>query len=270
MKSVKNHLSLIIALCSILFSAQIFIVIDRSIQAYEKKLANNYSVVIVSQKKLFDSEIIRLDNNIKSVAEISSDSVVERFDTNLNGKNLELLKVMLPKFYKVHLVKFLSPKEMASLRKNLLKNESITKVEEFSQSHDLTYQLLVMFKSIITIFALVVSIVTMLLIAKELRIWQFKHNERMSIMGLFGAPVWLRSAILFRLSLVDAIISSVLIFLLFAYISTNDVVLNQFKNLEIEVDVFRYVDDMILLSCVSIVLSIILSSMVVFAHKEEV
>ena len=49
-------------------------------------------------------------------------------------------------------------------------------------------------------------VVTIFLIAKEMRIWQFKHSERMNIMGLFGAPVWLRSAVLFRLAIVDLIV----------------------------------------------------------------
>ncbi len=77
------------------------------------------------------------------------------------------------------------------------------------------------------VFAVVISIVTMLLIMKELKIWQFKHSERMNIMGLFGAPTWLRSAVLFRLSIVDAIISSILIFFIFSYLSTNEFVLKQ-------------------------------------------
>ena len=58
MKSFKNHLSLVIALLSILFSIQIFIVVDRSIDAYKVNLANNYSVIVVSQKKLDNKTIV--------------------------------------------------------------------------------------------------------------------------------------------------------------------------------------------------------------------
>jgi cell division transport system permease protein len=51
MKSFKNHLSLVIALLSILFSIQIFIVVERSLDAYKENLADNYSIIVVSQKK---------------------------------------------------------------------------------------------------------------------------------------------------------------------------------------------------------------------------
>lgn len=269
-KSVKNHLSLIVALVSILFSIQIFIIVDRSIEAYKENLANNYSVVVVSEKNMSEREILSLDKMISKVDELSPDNVIKRLNTDIDEKNINLLKLTLPKFYKLYLNKFPSPKEVDKLRENLFKNKNITKIEDFSNNHDITYKLLVLFKNVILVFAIVVSIVTMLLIMKELRIWQFKHSERMNIMGLFGAPTWLRSAVLFRLSIVDAIISSILVFLLFSYLSANEFILQQFSNINIEIVVFDKVYDFLLLLCVSIVLSIFLATMIVIGHKEEV
>lgn len=269
-KSVKNHLSLIVALISILFSIQVFIIVDRSIEAYKQNLAKNYSVVVVSEKRILEKDILALDSIIKKVDELSPDNVIKRLNTDMDKKNIDLLKLTLPKFYKLYLNKFPSPKEIEVLRKNLFKQESISKIEDFSNNHDITYKLLILFKNVILVFAVVVSIVTMLLILKELRIWQFKHSERMSIMGLFGAPTWLRSAVLFRLSTVDAIISSILVFLLFSYLSTNKLVLEQFRNINIEIVIFDKVNDFFLLLGVSLLLSIFLATMIVLGHKEEV
>jgi cell division transport system permease protein len=269
-KSVKNHLSLIVALVSILFSIQIFIIVDRSIEAYKHNLAQNYSVVVVSEKRISDNEMLSLDKMIHRVEELSPDNVIERLNTDMDEKNINLLKLTLPKFYKLHLKKFPSPKEISKLRDNLFKNKSISKIEDFSNNHDITYKLLLLFKNVILVFAVVISAVTMLLILKELKIWQFKHSERMSIMSLFGAPTWLRSAILYRLSIVDALISSFLVFLLFLYISTNEFILKQFSNINIEIIIFNRVDDFILLLSVSVFLSIFLASMIVLGHKEEV
>jgi len=269
-KSVKNHLSLIIALMSILFSIQIFMVAERSIDAYKQNLAKNYSVVIVSEKRILQKDILSLDKLIKRSQELSPDSVIKRLNTNIDKNNIELLKLTLPKFYKLYLEKFPSPKEIEKLRKNLFKNTSIVKIEDFSNNHDVTYKLLMLFKGVILVFAVVISIVTMLLILKELKIWQFKHSERMNIMGLFGAPTWLRSAVLFRLSIVDAFISSVLVFVLFIYISTHELVLKQFSNLNIDVVIFDKVNDFLLLLGVSLILSIFLATMIVLGHKEEV
>jgi len=270
MKSIKNHLSLVIALLSILFSLQVFIIVDRSIDSYKENLATTYSVVVVSNKRLDDKAIIGSNKIISEVSALTPDGVIERLNTGMTKKNMELLKLTLPKFYKIKLTHYPTPKEIESLTKNLLKNRSITKVENFSHNHDTTYKLLLLFKTVISVFSVSMSVVTILLIFKELKIWQFKHNERMSIMGLFGAPTWLRSAVLFRLSIVDALIASALAFGLFAYISSSAWVLEQFNYIGIKIVIFDPLYDFLLLLGVSVFLSIMLASMIVLGHKEEV
>jgi len=270
MKSFKNHLSLVIALLSILFSIQIFIVVERSLDAYKENLADNYSIIVVSQKNIEDETFENINSIIDEVEQLSADSVIKRLNSGINKKNIELLKLTLPKFYKLGLSHYPSPKQIKKLREDLLKNKSITKIEDFSHAHDTTYKLLILFKKVVTLFAIVVFVVTTLLIFKELRIWQFKHSERMSIMALFGAPVWLRSAVLFRLAIVDAIIASLLAFALFIYISSSLWVKEQFENIGIDVVIFDIVDDSTLLFGSAMLLSILLASFIVLGHKEEV
>jgi len=270
MKSIKNHLSLVLALISILFSIQVFTLIDRSIEAYKENLAKNYSVIVVSQKILSDETILGINEIISSVSQLTPDSVIKRLNRNMDAKNIELLKLSLPKFYKLRLDYYPSPDEIARLTKDLLRNSSITKVEDFSLNHDITYKLLLLFKGVISVFALIVLVVTILLIFKELKIWQFQHSERMNIMGLFGAATWLRSAVLFRLAIVDAIIASALIFLVFIYISTNAWILQQFKNIDVKIVLFDPMNDFFILFGVAISLSLLLASMIVIGHKEEV
>lgn len=270
MKSFKNHLSLVVALLSILFSIQIFIIVDRSIEAYKENLSNNYAVIIVSKSTLDNKTVFGINDIISDVNELSADNVIKRLNSGISAKNIELLKLTLPKFYKLSLNYYPSPKQIKKLRKDLLKNKSIIKVEDFSHNHDTTYKLLLLFKSVVSLFAVVVFVVTTLLIFKELRIWQFKHSERMSIMGLFGAPVWLRSAVLFRLSIVDAIIASLLAFGLFIYISSSTFVKEQFNNIGIDIVIYDIVNDSALLFGAAMVLSILLASLIVLGHKEEV
>jgi len=270
MKSFKNHLSLVIALLSILFAVQIFIIVDRSIEAYKENLAKNYSVIVVSKKSLDSSAILSINGIISGSSELSADSVIKRLNSGITAKNIKLLKLTLPKFYKLNLTHYPSPKQIEKLKQDLLKNRAITKVEDFSHNHDTTYKLLILFKNVVSLFSIVVFVVTTLLIFKELRIWQFKHSERMNIMGLFGAAVWLRSAVLFRLAIVDAIIASVLAFGLFIYISSSLWVQEQFKNIGINVLIYDVTNDSALLFGVAIVLSILLASLIVLGHKEEV
>ena len=270
MKSIKNHFSLVVALVSILFAIQVFTIVDRSINAYKENLASNYSVILVTQVSIKEKNIKEISPLIASVFELNPKNVIKRLNTKMDKKNLELLKLSLPKFYKLKLIHFPTPKEIKQLTRKLLAYKSVTKVENFSNNHDSTFKLLVLFKDVISVFSLSIFIVTILLILKELRIWQFMHNERMSIMGLFGAPVWLSSAVLFRLSIVDAIIASIVTFILFSYIESSQWISKQFDNIGIEVIVFDKVEDFSLLFGIALLLSVLLASLIVLGHKEEV
>jgi|SRR3989339_908889 cell division transport system permease protein len=269
MKSVKNHLSLVIALLSILFSMQVFFIVDRSIEAYKVNLASSYSVIAVSKKPLESSEIVKINKIISSVQELSPDSVIKRLSSDMKNTNVELLKLTLPKFYKLSLAYYPTSEEVKELRADLLANNSITKVEDFSHTHGTTYKLLLLFKNVVSLFTFVVLIVTVLLIFKELRIWQYKHNERMTIMGLFGAALWLRSAVLFRLAIVDALIASFLAFGIFFYLSSYPWVLEQLGSIGINIVIFNPINDFLVILGVAISISIVLASLIVIGHKEE-
>jgi len=270
MKSVKNHLSLIVALLSILASIQIFTIVDRSIDAYKNNLTNNYSVIIVSQKTLKKQTVLNINSLIANSTELTPDNVIKRLNNGMNKDNIELLKLSLPRFYKLQLKQYPTPSEITKLTKDLFSNSAISKVEDYANVHDTTYKLLILFKNVVSVFSIIVLIVTVLLILKELKIWQFNHSERMSIMGLFGAPVWLRSAVLFRLAIVDAIIAAILAFVGFSYISTNEWMLNQFANIDIDVVIFDSFNDFGILLATSMFVSILLASLIVITHKEEI
>ncbi len=270
MKSIKNHFSLVVALVSILFSIHVFIVLDRSIAAYKQNLASSYSVIVVSQKAILQEDMLSINSLISKVEELNPDGIVNKLNSSMDNRNIELLKLTLPKFYKLHLSKFPTPYEVKKLTRQLLSNKSITKVEDFSHNHDNIYRFLLMFKNVISVFSITIFIVTTLLILKELKIWQYQHNERMTIMGLFGSPLWLRSAVLFRLAITDAIIATVIIFGIFTYMSQSSYILKEFLDIGIEIVVFDKINDSLLLLGISVTLSLLLASMIVMGHKEEV
>ena len=270
MKSLKNHFSLILALFSILFAIQVFLINNRALHAYEQKLSSNYSMIVVAEKSIDIPAFKQYSPNISTVESLSADGIIAKLQENISQRNIELLKVAMPKFYRIHLKTFPSPSEVRELKNKLLKNESITKVEDFSNNHDTVYKLLLLFKTITQLFALVIIVVTVLLIAKEMRIWQFKHNERMTIMGLFGAPVWLRSAVLFRLAIVDAFLASIFTVIIFSIVSTTAWTKEQLHVIGIDIKVFDFMHDTIFLSSTAIIISIVLASMLMVGYKEEV
>ena len=222
MKSFKNHLSLVIALVSILFSYQVYTIVERSIDTYKENLAHNYSLVLVSQKALKQEDIKKKIPLVTSMKVISAEGVVKKLNAGISKKNTELLMLTLPKFYKLKFKYYPSPDQLKDITTKLLAIPFVTKVETFENTHHTTYQLLLLFKTVVSVFTACILVITILLIFKELRIWQFQHNERMSIMGLFGAPTWLRSAVLFRLAIVDALIASAISFVLFLLLDIYD------------------------------------------------
>ncbi len=269
MKSLKNHLSLIIALATVLFTVQTFMIIDRSLTNYEERLKNDYSVIIVAKNSLEAKSIADIDPLIAASEPISPDRIINQLKGDMHSKNLELLKLSLPKFYRIHLKHFPTPKEISRLSGNLFKHPLIDRVENFAQNHDMVYKLLLLFKKVTAVFAIAIFAVTALLIMKELRIWQFQHSERMNIMALFGAPVWLRSAVLYRLAIVDALIASILVNTAFYVIVKNKWVDSQLNDVGIAVDIYRISPDGAILTGLAFGISVILASMIVMGHKEE-
>jgi len=122
MKSVKNHLSLIIALFTIVFTMQVYLVVDRTINTYEQDLNENYSIVVVTRDMVKPETLTAIDSTIKSVDEVSTKEVIDRLQTQMKQRHIDLLKLSLPHFYSLHLDHFPSPEEVKKLRNKLEKN----------------------------------------------------------------------------------------------------------------------------------------------------
>lgn len=269
MKSLKNHISLIVALFTVLFSVQIYVGVDRTIAAYETRLKNDYSIIVVANKTLTPVEFKAMDSLVERSEAISVDQVLQRLEGEMSKKNLDLLRITLPKFYRLYLSRFPTPDEIAKLQKRLQKNSSIERVEGYSQTHDTVYKLMLLFKDVVQIFSIVIAAVTSLLILKEMRLWQFQHADRMSIMALFGAPVWLRSAVLFRLAIVDAIIATILLCLAFFTIDQYGWMNILLNTVGIKVQLFDFINDSVRSLLIALGVAIALTLTIVIGHEEE-
>ena len=116
MKSLKNHISLIIALFTVLASVQIYVAVDRTIAAYESHLKNDYSVIVVANKAFTPKEFTTMSSMIERSEPISTAQVLERLKGEMSEKNLALLKLTLPKFYRIYLNRFPTPNEINNLQ----------------------------------------------------------------------------------------------------------------------------------------------------------
>jgi cell division transport system permease protein len=266
---LKEHLSLIVALFIILFTLQVYFVIERTIYIYEMTLKNNYSMIVVSKNPL-DPNIVKNDvDEIDKVVNIEADRVVERLKDELNKDDLGILKEQLPNFYRVFLKRYPTPTELIDLKEKIEKLEGITRVETYSKTHDQIFKLLVLFKDISDVFLIAIFLVSALLVIKEMRIWQFEHTERMHIMALFGAPIWMRSAVLFKVAITDAFISSVLVVLTFIFLDMSGWLHELFTMISVEVDIFEFFQDTFKLLAISIVISIMLAVVTILKNRES-
>jgi cell division transport system permease protein len=270
MKSLKNHFSLIAALFTILFTLQVYQILERSISSYEESLRSNYAMVVIATSALEESSLKSRFDIIRSVEEISPEKVIKRLEKEMDKTSLGLLRASLPKFYRLSLEHYPQPEEVDILSSQLENMKQIKRVENFSQTHDQIYKLLILYKGVTQIFAFAIFIVTLLLIIKEMRIWQFQHEERMNIMALFGAPIMLRSAVLFRLAIIDAIIAATMILAVFSIIIKSGWTEPYFNDIGIHVTLFNYAKDSFLHFGLALSLSMILALLLVINHKEEV
>ncbi|MDD2838021.1 MAG: cell division protein FtsX, partial [Sulfuricurvum sp.] len=215
------------------------------------------------------AEFKAMDPIIERSEIIGTEQVLKRLEGEMSKKNLDLLKLTLPKFYRIYLSRFPTPYEIEKLQKRLQKHSSIERVEGYAQTHDTVYKLMLLFKDVVQVFSIAIAAVTSLLILKEMRLWQFQHAERMSIMALFGAPVWLRSAVLFRLAIVDALIATILVCLAFFLIEQYGWMEMLLRTVGISIDLFNFVNDALRSLIIALSVSIVLTLTIVVGNSEE-
>jgi len=221
MRSLKNHISLIIPLFAILFAMEFYLIIDRVIKQYESRLSDDYSIVVVSNEAL---ELERLKKRVPKTAnieEINASVVIERLKKEGMQIDFKQLEQFMPKFYRVRLESFPTTDELAELKKRYQKIKGVERVETFVRSHEQIYRFLLFVKRISKLFLAIIFVTSVMLVFKQIEVWILEHQERMYIMALFGAPLWMRTAMLIKLSVIDTIISALLVYGIYYYLITS-------------------------------------------------
>ncbi len=269
MKSLKNHLSVIIPLFVLLFSLQFTFLTNKIVENYSAKLTKDYSIVVVSKKVLSQAIVKSRVNGIKSITEISSQEMLDRLKGNISSKNIALLKIALPKFYSVKLDSFPSTKEIQRIKKKLLASGLVTKVETFSKTHNKIYRMFQALKTTASIFSIFILIISILLMFKQMNIWMFEHKERIAIMTLFGAPFWMKSAVLYRLVLVDSFISTALVATAFTILPHLEKIKSFEQSISVVVPEFDMLKDVGILLSVAVAVSLTIVSIVITKMNKE-
>ena len=269
MKFIKYHLTFIMPMMAILLGVEFFLVFDRTTDSYESSLKEGYSMFVVAKKALDLDDFKSLNKHIAQSEEVDRQILAVQISKGVNqSDSMEILKA-LPYFYNIKLDSYMHSSALKDIKNDLEKSEKIRRVETFGSSYTNSYKLFSFIKFALKAFIGFMGFVSFFLIIKQMEIWKYEHKERMRIMEIFGAPMMLRSGVLFRVAIFDAIISTLLtstIFLLLKYQwaqeSRIDILMHK-QNL-----LFQSTDLIILLS-ISLLVVITSVYFVVFGSKKE-
>ncbi len=267
MKFIKQHISLIFPLIAILLGLEFFIVFDRTTDSFEKGLQEGYSMIVVSKDEMSIDDFRAWDSHIKQVKELEKSKILKRL--NIDEDKEKHLKSSLPNFYSLKLDSYLTVDELESVKSNLQKSSNILSIETFQSAYQSKYELFSFIKFSFQTFIGFMTIIGFFLIVKQMEVWNFLHAQRMKVMEIFGASLFLRSKVLINMALIDAVISAIITSWLFYLFKNSWVQGSQMEILKENIDgVFKFSDIFILLFA-AITVVLIAVFLVVINIKEE-
>jgi cell division transport system permease protein len=258
----------ILPLLAILLGVEFFLAFNRVTGSYEESLRRSYTILVISKKPIPQSELKSIDPNIESVSQIPRDKISKDIANGFDSPNKSKIVASMPYFFSLHLNKYLNSEQVEQIKNRILQQiDGIKSVETFDKNHSKNYNLFMFIKFLFKTFVFLISLVSIFLVIKQMEVWQMAHSRRMQIMEIFGAPVFLRSGVLIKAGLIDAIISVILataIFLTLKYYTIPE------SGVEILIKkqefLFKWWDSLIMMG---VSLSIVILSVVVVIISSE-
>ncbi len=248
MKFIKRHVSLIFPLIAILLGLEFFIVFDRTTDSFEKGLKAGYSMMVVSKDEMSIDDFKAWDSHIEQVQELEKSKILKRLNMDKDKSKQKSFESSLPNFYSLKLDGYLTVDELESVKNNLQKSSNILTIETFHSTYQSKYELFSFIKFSFQTFIIFMTIIGFFLIVKQMEVWNFLHAQRMKVMEIFGASLFLRSKVLINMALIDAVISAIITSWLFYLFKNSWVQGSQMEILKDNIDgVFKFSDVFILL-----------------------
>jgi len=218
MKSIRNHIMFILPLLAILLGIESFLAFERVTSRYGKNLRESYTILVVSKKAMSLPDFQKIAPHISAAESVEKTSIVERIAQGMSNTSTDEIIKALPYFYTLHLDRYLNNADIAGIKKLLMAHPGIQRVETFGQAHNANYNLYMLIKVALWTFVGLLVLTSLFLVLKQMEIWQLEHRERMRVMEILGASAMLRSGVLFRIALTDALIATVTTIVIFAFL----------------------------------------------------
>jgi cell division transport system permease protein len=238
------------------------------VKSYEEKLNSDYSIVVVANTALSDDYFRDNIDKFASYEEVKVDDVLESIKDTISKSNLALLKVSIPKFYKVQLSAFPTHDELEEIGTHLKSLTEIAKVETFAKTHDNIYNMFLLSQGIVIFFAILLMVVSIFLIIKQIEVWHYQHSDRLHIMSLLGASTFMKSKTLFKLAIVNSIISSFLVSIFFFWLGQDKKITSALSEIGLTSIEFDLTKDLGLLLGASMSISIMILIIVLIRHND--
>jgi cell division transport system permease protein len=242
--------------------------LDRGIKKYEQHLGGEYTIVAVSTLPLEEVVLKKEIPSVKKVSEIKKDKYIAKLKNEISKSELVYLRANLPKFYTIKLNSLPTENELNTIVKKLQSMKSISKVESFKKTFNKFHQFLTMSKMASIFFTVFIFIISFMLIVKQMEIWTLEHHRRMYIMGLFGAPFWMKSASLYKSVVIDALIAAVLVSIAFLLIPSFADLSTINSNIGIDLSNFNFFIDLLKLIVISLLISVISVTTIIVKQKK--
>jgi cell division transport system permease protein len=242
--------------------------LNRAVKMYENNLADKYSIVLVSKDDINSSDLKSKIPYISTINEIQKDKYIDKLKDDMSRADLTYLKAALPKFYSVKLIALPTDAELKIIAQNIRSYKGIYKVETFKQTFNKFHQFLSFAKSASYIFTIFIFFIALLLIIKQMEIWTLEHQNRMYVMGLFGAPYWMKSASLYKSVVIDALISALLVGIVFMLLPDFVDLAKIRGDLGLELNNFKFLPDTSRLVLFSLIISIISVTITILRQKD--
>jgi len=253
----------IFPLMAILLGIEFYLVFDRTTDSYEKGLKEGYSMLVVTKKPMELSALQALNKHISTSEKIKRENIVSEIAKGVSKSSSKEILAALPYFYNVGLDAYLHTSGLEKIKMDLEADTNIKKVETFGSSYSSAYRLFSFIKFTLKLFIVFMGVVSLFLIIKQMEIWKYAHKQRMQVMEIFGAPLMLRSGVLFKVAIVDAFIATILTSAIFLYVkflwAANSGIDIMMQNQE---ELFRLTDMAILLGSALLIVIIAVYSVV--------
>lgn len=222
MKSLKNIFAFLIPLTSMLLTFAIYLLIDNVVDNYKQRISNDYSIVIITNTPLIKENIDELAGiKVEKIQTLQKNKIINNIKSDLSNSSIALLKRKLPHFYQIYLEVFPTTSELDEIKDTLLRNKNIRKVEVFSKDHNQTYLLLVLINSITFILFFIITIFSIIVIAKQVKLWFHEHSVKIAILRLHGASILYSASSVLNYAIVSSLLAFFIVGAFLYYVSNN-------------------------------------------------